>query len=342
MLPLEGKEFPYGGENVHAELSLMGSRDPPVIAGVVDKDNGTYKVTFAPQVCGEHDLAITINGEAIKASPFIINVRQEKNYACTSGPQIHFSCSSNVRDVAIDDNGDVYVAVYGYHCISVFNIGGSITRTIGTAGQYGSEEGQFYSPSAIAIREGVLYVAEEHNHRVQKTTTSGKFLSKFGSQGSGAGQLCSPRGICLDPDGRVFVSESNNSRVSVFNPDGTFVKHITGNLSSPWGVTFDPSGNLHVANYNSHSISVFTPEGTYVTQYGSGVIQYPAGIAINEEGYCFIGEYYGSNDRLFVLDASHKLINTVQMFCCAAGVALNREGSVYIADYYNSRATQYW
>ena len=339
---IEGKEFPYGGENVHAELSLMGSRDPPVIAGVVDKDNGTYEVTFAPQICGEHELAITISGEAIKASPFIINVRQEKNYACTSGPQIHFSCSSSVRDVAIDDNGDVYVAVYGYHCVSVFNKGGSNIRTIGTAGQYGSEEGQFYSPSALAIRESVLYVAEESNNRVQKMTTSGKFLSKFGTQGSGAGQLNSPHGICLDPDGRVFVSEYSNNRVSVFNPDGTFVKHITGNLNCPWGLAFDPSGNLHVASYNSNSISVFTPEGTYVTQYGSGVIQYPAGIAINEEGYCFIGEYYGSDDRLFVLDASHKLINTVQMFYYAAGVALNREGSVYIADDNNCRVSQYW
>ena len=349
---LQGKPYPHGGERVHAVLQLLGSNDPPVNCVMVDKDNGMYEVTFTPQVCGEHELAITINNDSIKRSPFTIYARQEKNYTTSQGCQRTFGCSGYPWDVAVDDNGHVYVAVYGYHCISVFNKkDGNTICTIGKAGQSGTENGWFHYPSAIAIRGDVLYIAENSNHRVQKMSTSGDFISKFGSNGNGNGELSCPRGICLDPEGKIFVSEYSNNRVSVFTPDGTFLYHITEKLSSPWGLAFDPSGNLHVANYSTHTISVFNPDGTYITEYGNGVIQYPAGIAINDEGYSFIGEYYAyqrysggpyNTGRLFVLDSSHKLIYTAQNFYYAVGVALDKEGSVYVADQQYNYAAQYW
>ena len=336
----QGKQFPYGEEKVRTELSLMGSHDPPVVGDVIDKGDGTYEMTFVPKTCGEHELTVTVCGAPIKGSPFIINVRQDRNYASLSSHQKNFSVSSGPFDVAIDDNGDVYVAVFGNHSVSVLNETGTNIQTIGTPGSFGSGQRQFYNPNAIAIRGDAIYVAEEYNHRVQKLTKAGNFISTFGTSGSGRGQLSTPRGICLDRDGQIFVSEYSNNRVSVFSSDGTFAYHITGNLSNPWGVSFGPSGNLHVANYSSHSISVFTPDGTYVTQYGSGVIKCPAGIAVNDEGYSFISEWSGSN-RLFILNPSHQLIKTIQNFSNPAGVALDKEGFVYISDYSNSRVLKY-
>ena len=335
---IQGKPYPHGGERVEVSLSLMGSSDPPIKENVEDKKNGTYTATIVPNSCGEHELSVTIEGQAAKGSPCALYVHQPRKYVSLSSCQRTFGTSNNPWGIAVDDNGDVYVAVYGYHCISVFNQQGTRLRTIGTAGSNGSGDGQFNYPAGIAIRGDVLYIAENTNHRVQKISTSGKFISKFGSRGSGDGQLKTPRGICLDRDGRVYVSEYSNNRVSVFEADGTFAYHITGgNLNNPWGLTFDPSGNLHVANYSSNTVSIFSPDGKYITQYNSQVTN-PAGIAIDEEGYTFIAEYCNSNSsynysRFSILNSSHRLIKHIQNFNYASGITVDKEGYVYVCSH---------
>ena len=338
---IEGKPFSLGGEEIEVKLSLLGSNYPPLQGAVVDNRDGTYVATFTPSACGEHELSIAIENQEVKGSPFVMHVRQDRSYANLSSYQRVFSSSSYVIDVAVDDNGDVYVAVYGYHCIDVFNKEGTKLRSIGTPGSNGSENGQFYNPFGIAIRGSVLYVVDQGNNRIQKMTTSGKFISKFGTSGSGAGQLSTPRGICLDRDGRVFVSDSGNNRVSVFEADGTFACHITGNFSGPWGLTFDPSGNLQVANYGNGYITIFSPEGNYITQYNSQVTQ-PAGIAIDVEGHTVIGENYNSGySRVAILNSSHQLIRHVQSFCYAVGVAIDKEGSVYVCNFNQNQVYKY-
>ena len=63
-------------------------------------------------------------------------------------------------------------------------------------GKEGSANGQFNEPHDIAIdSQGLVYVADTFNHRIQKFTSNGKFVAQFGSEGSGPGQLKGPRGI---------------------------------------------------------------------------------------------------------------------------------------------------
>ena len=343
---VDGKPYAYGDEPVKATLSLMSSDTAQVKANVVDKKNGSYALSITPQSQGEHKLSITIGNEHIDGSPLAVYVRQPRNYSSLSSILLTFSLSSSAGDVAVGDNGHVYVAVTGYHCISVFDKNGSSIQTIGSSGSYGSGDGQFYSPMGIAVKGDIMYIADQSNHRVQKLTTSGKFITKLGTgtHGSGNGQLNNPRGIALDKNGRVFVSESGNARVSVFSADGTFSHHIRGDssnnstLSSPWGLAFDNDGNLHVADYSLNLIKVFTPEGTFITQYGSGIIQYPSGIAIDDEGYTFIDEY--STYRLSVLNAQHQRVGIVSI-SCVTGVCLDQDGYVYVCDYNNSRVLKY-
>ena len=338
-----GKPFPHGGESVKGEISMMGSTNPPIKAKVADNGNGTYDVFFTPQTLGEHELAITISSYPIKGSPFITSARQERDYTSLfqSGYKQCFSTSSQPWDVAVDDNGDIFVVDYSYQCISVFSQSGTTKLTIGTAGSPGSENGQFNSPTAIAIRESVMYVAEDGNNRIQKISTKGEFISKFGQVD---GQLSCPRGICLDPDGKIFVSDCNNNKVCVFSADGTFAYNITGNasdgsnLTNPWGVAFDPSGNLHVVNHTSPCINVFTPDGKYVTQYGSGQMASAAGIAIDEEGYSFVTEY---DSQVFVFDPQHQLLTSYQDFGYPVGISFDKEGFLYLADSCNNRVLKY-
>ena len=189
----------------------------------------------------------------------------------------------------------------------------------------------------------MLYVTDRGNNCVRKVSTSGEFLLKFGTKGSGKGQLNEPRGICLDREGKFYVAEGNNNRISVFEPDGTFAYHITGNASddsnlcSPWGVAFDPSGNLHVTNYDSKHVIIFTPEGKYVKTYSCGVSKL-AGIAIDEEGYSFVAEDhyksypYTAYGQLFIFNSYHRRLQTLEQFKYAKGVATDKEGYFYVTS----------
>ena len=151
---------------------------------------------------------------------------------------------------------------------------------------------------------------------------------------------------------RLFLEAALSALVCVFNADGTFAYNITGNtgdgsnLANPWGVAFDPSGNLHVANYGSSCIKVFTSDGKYVTQYGSGQVSYAAGIAIDEEGYSFVTEYYTSHSsynysRVFVFDPKHTFLTPYQGFRYPVGITFDKEGFLYVADSYNYQVKKY-
>ena len=335
-----GQRFPNGGERVEVTLSLIGSDDPAVKADTLDNKDGTYIASFTPRKDGEHKLSITIDSQHIKGSPFPLYVRQERNYSSLSN-QRTFSLSAQPYDVAVDDNGDVYVAVYGYHCIEVYNKTGSRIRSIGTP-DGGAGEGQLNSPSAIAIRGSMLYVAEWSNSRIQKLTTSGEFVSQFGNN-----YLKNPRGVCLDRDGRVYVSSCSNNRICVFEADGTHTIDISGsasdgsNLNGPWGLAIDHSGDLHVADTNTNTIKVFTPQGQYVTSYNSRVSS-PAGIAMNDEGYTLVAEYYYSSaSRLCILDSQHQVINSTRLVQNATGVTVDKEGSIYLCGYSNCGVYKY-
>ena len=334
---IQGKPFPLGGEKVQANLSLMGSNNPPTKAEVTDNNDGTYLVSFIPGVCGDHELNITTENQPIRGSPFHIYVREERKYDASISSQSSFSISCAPTDVAVDDAGNVYVTCNDSNCIKVFDRDRSLVRTITNDG------GHFHNPNGITALDGILYITDTDSNSVVKMTTSGEFLSRFS-----AGQLCNPCGICLSSDGRIFVASEGNDRVSVFEPDGTFTYSIIGstddksNLCSPWGVAFDPSGYLHVTNYGSSDVTVFSPEGKYKTKYSCGVSKL-GGIAIDEEGYSFVAEnyYYSSSSRLLIFNHLHEHVHSIQAFRYAKGVAVDKDGFIYVASYIHNTVYKY-
>ena len=58
----------------------------------------------------------------------------------------------------------------------------------------------------------MLYVADSGNHRVQKLTSSGKSLYKFGHEGSGQGQFNWPVAVIIDSNNKLIVSDRNSHR----------------------------------------------------------------------------------------------------------------------------------
>jgi len=102
---------------------------------------------------------------------------------------------------------------------------------LGYFGSSGSGDGQFSSPKSICSDGSYLYTVETGNHRIQKFTLSGQFVSKIGSQGSGNDQFYNPNCIRYY-DSKLYIADMLNNRIKI---------HLASDLSyvDSWSVS-DP------------------------------------------------------------------------------------------------------
>ena len=102
-------------------------------------------------------------------------------------------------------------------------------------GQYHEElDGKFNNPQGIAVdASNNVYVVDTHFNRIQKFTSDGVFITKWGSQGTGDGQFYYPWDIAIDTSGNIYVTESSpNQRIQKFTPSHTAFLGLGQRLAS--------------------------------------------------------------------------------------------------------------
>ena len=86
----------------------------------------------------------------------------------------------------------------------------------------------------------------------------------FGKGGTKEGEFLTPRGITIDHQQRVYVVDSDNNRIQVFDPEGRFLhsfsgpKILGGKLNGPYGITINKNGKIFIADNQNHRIMVFS------------------------------------------------------------------------------------
>ena len=66
-------------------------------------------------------------------------------------------------------------------------------------------------------KQDLVFVVDKTSTNVQVFDKDGKFINKFGSKGSNDGQFSRPEDLAIDPQGKVFVADTGNSRIQVFD-----------------------------------------------------------------------------------------------------------------------------
>ena len=287
----KGKELSKGGAIVRGRLVPVKEKKTPIEANSTDCGDGTYLVTIMPQKYGEYMLSLTVKGQSIQSSPF--NVVASRDYTNLKNTVQTITGIVQPGFIAFSDNGDMFVTSYGDHCIYVYDSSGRQKTTIGSKG---TGPLQFNDPMRIAISGDIMYVVENRGHRIHKSTLRGVFLGNFGCKGSGKGQFSYPWGICIGPDGKIYVADTGNHRIQVFHSDDTFSHVINCNVSGKkcYGLSFDASGHLHVT-CSSDIVSVYTPEGQYIRQYGLSHLNNPFDIAIDSAGNSLVVNFSGNS-----------------------------------------------
>ena len=116
------------------------------------------------------------------------------------------------------------------------------------------------TPGHIAISEdNSIIVPDEGDDCIYILNPNGTVRCKFGSSGTGKGQLKRPRGVAIDRE-YILVSEIGNNRVQVFRYDGTFVSMIDSSadpLNQPCGLAVTTDGYVYVADYGNDCIKKY-------------------------------------------------------------------------------------
>jgi len=207
---------------------------------------------------------------------------------------------SSPRDVAVDAQGNVYIADTGNCRIRKVTPAGVISTvagngTAGFAGDGGpSASAQLSYPAGLAADSaGNLYIADSWNYRVRKITADGNIQTvagngSYGPYGDGGPAAAASLGLIesltVDAAGKLYLSDSYNHRVRVVDPGGTISTVVgggfgpavdfgaaeTANLKFPKGVTADSQGNLYIADSMNHRLRKVSSSGIISTVAGNG------------------------------------------------------------------------
>jgi len=210
-----------------------------------------------------------------------------------------------------------YVADTGHDRIVEMTIQDSLWVTkvvpVRSWGTSGTGEGEFNQPSDIEIGpDGLLYVVDSGNDRIQVFTQEGDFVRQWGSRGSADGEFQNPSYIALGDS--VYVSDTGNFRVQKFTFEGAFLRGWghqgadPAGFQEPSGITAsgsESSSEVFVADRALDRIQVFDGQGNYLREWGS---------TGSDEFHLRAPEGLDSNPMLTVADAGNGRILTLDPY----------------------------
>lgn len=184
-----------------------------------------------------------------------------------------------------------------------------------------------------------------------------EWAGDFGKYGDGEGELIWPTGICLDSEGNVYVTDEWLNRVSIFDPDGSFLGLWgkpgggDGELNRPAGIAMDPHDGVYIVDAQNHRVQKFTREGSFVARWGSfgsgeGELDSPWGLTVDAQGYVYVADH--KNHRAQKFSADGEFVAAFGSYGTGRGhlhrpsdVAVDADGDVYVCDWANSRVQVY-
>lgn len=178
-----------------------------------------------------------------------------------------------------------------------------------------------------------------------------------------------PMGAAFSPDGSIYVADTGNDRICVFDEDGRFLREFGGHgiakplpgarvtwkpgtFNFPIGLDLDAAGNLYVADFRNDQIQVYDPKGVFLRRFpdptqrvgkgGSG--QEGTGIAVTDVAVRGEKVYATDEYQVFVFSVEGELLEQFGKPGVAPGdldrpngIDVAENGTIYVADSNNNR-----
>lgn len=276
------------------------------------------------------------------------------------------------RGIGLAPDGTLYVADSRNHRIVHVGTDGKVINTWGSFADGNADVnlapgGTFNEPWGVAVGpDGSVYVSDTWNGRVQKFDATGKFIKQWGSFGqadaSNPNLLYGPRGISVDANGRVYLADTGNKRIMIFDSEGNVFGQFgsegfdIGKFSEPVDVKLDAKGNAYITDTWNQRVQVFTPSSDGKTF--TPLLQWPIEgwksqtldnkpfIAVGPNAHVFVTDPEGY--RVIEFTETGEVVQTWGMygtdnstFGMTSGIAVDAQGFVWVVDAANNRVMRF-
>jgi len=269
--------------------------------------------------------------------------------------------------VAVDSKKRIYV-VDSLKCnVQVFDPEGKFLYSLGKFGKETAspQDVYFLNPVSVAIDQaGNVVALDAKLSTVQIIGKMGQVIAQFGEPASaesgkmelGMGGFSHPQALALDGNDNIYVADTGNNRIRVFNPAGKIINKFgnhgarLGEFNNPSDLTMDNAGNLLVLDEKNFRVQMFTPRGVFKNKFGKrgtgrGEFSSPWGVATDSKRNVFVTD---RNLRVQVFDPDGYYITEfgtpIGNYAIAPrywGIAIDEDNTVYLTDAANCTVLVY-
>jgi DNA-binding beta-propeller fold protein YncE len=183
--------------------------------------------------------------------------------------------------------------------------GKQLVRALGVSGVGGNDDKHFGRPTDIAwLPDGTMLVSDGYaNSRVVKLDKDGKYLTSWGTKGTGPGQFNLPHAIDVDRDRRIYVADAHNSRIQVFDENGAFLD-LWPNIWRPDVIMVSADQHLWIAAGATDMMLKYDLRGKLLEAWGKpghapGAFHDIHGFGVDGAGAFYAAEAAGGRTQKF-------------------------------------------
>ena len=241
-------------EESGVDVNLVNLQDATcTIQGIFELlQSGHAKIFFTPEIRGRYQMNVKVNGHHIKDSPFTVTIYIHPNLL--SKPVAKIAGLSRPCSLRYSKENVLATEMDNGRIIEIDSLQG--IKELKNL------------PGANELTQDLdcnLYVTDIKNSQLFKLNNTGSAIKVVGKLGTGKGEFDYPNGLRVSKNDELYVCDSCNHRVQVFDLDLNFKRAFgrkgtgRGQFNSPADVNFDSTGNIYVTEEYNHRIQVFSP-----------------------------------------------------------------------------------
>ena len=206
-----------------------------------------------------------------------------------------------------DSQDRVYVADMHNNNISIFQPDGEF---IGYFAEHLVNDGKMRAPGGLRIINDLVYITDIQANKVFVLNLAGDLLVELGGIGEEPGKLLAPNAVTADNNGNIYVVDTGNQRVQVFDAQGNYQFMFNGATNeegdavfvNPRGIGITTTGHIYVVSNITHLVHAFDMQGTPL---------YTLGGMGDGDGKLFLpnGLFIDSNNTIYVTDTLNQRIS---------------------------------